>query len=692
MRDKKRIIIFIIIDIIMVALVCIVSIYCMNLEDDMRLNVYFGESHAGKSNIAQLFYAGDAKSFSGNNVLTEVFEDNVVTFDISGIDFDKNIVRFDPFNRKRDFTIAKFELVVGEHVIFSVEGKQIETYIDKAKGVKCKSSDAGLECKSKKDNPRFIMSTDFSARIYKYYFLFSKALYIVLGIIVLALGIIQIKMLSSGNKKGLLPLFVCIELLMAVCAGFIYALYYIEGHFGQVPFGQLIYHLHTPLQGTDVSSFSSAIILGVVVVIGVIILNTLIYIVLRRHHSHYGYVLWAGMMSTALIFCSVYRGISHFEVVEYYRYTHESTTLYDEYYADGRELSLKFPEKKRNLIYIFLESMELSYADVASGGGMQDNLIPNLTKLGLDNECFSDGNTLNGAYHVSGATYTMGALTAQTSGVSINEAIVSDETLNGTWDSENNYLPGVWAIGDVLKQQGYNQEFLIGSKGEFAGRSSYFKGHGDYVIEDYTAVKNKGRIPSDYKVWWGYEDEKLFQFAKEDLIKLSESGEPFNLTMLTVDTHFTDGYVCDLCDNTYDLQYSNVITCSDRQVKEFIEWLESQDFYDNTTIVICGDHLTPDSLYANSQGLSEFDRRTYTVIINPADGKRYSGPKRTYTTFDLYPTTLSAMGVEIEGNRLGLGVDLYSDKPTIAEERGLEYLNTELMKNSDYYTKKLLYK
>ena len=68
------------------------------------------------------------------------------------------------------------------------------------------------------------------------------------------------------------------------------------------------------------------------------------------------------------------------------------------------------------------------------------------------------------------------------------------------------------------------------------------------------------------------------------------------------------------------------------------------------------------------------------------------GDKRLYSTLDLFPTTLSGMGVEIEGNRLGLGVDLYSDTPTLVEEMGLENLNTELLKNSNYYKKKLLYK
>lgn len=717
MKSKQKIIIAVI-DIVFVLLTSLIIIISMRVSDNMRLSMYFGESHAGKNNISQLFYASDSKQFSNNAVLTEVFDDNVVSFYISEIDFNKDIIRFDPFNQKCDFSINKMELVYEDHIIFSVKGKEIKAYVDKTKGMKSKWTEDGLVCQSKKDNPRIIFKQSFSKKIYRYFFLLNRVVYVIAGVVALLFGLAQIRIMtytnkiSDGNskadgeihetgnadnslpkKKSRIVFFVVTELLMALGMTLIYTLRYFEGHFGQVPFGQLIYHLHTPLDGTDVSSYKSVIILGVLIVLGVLVINLVVYSILRNRNIHYGYVSWIGMLAVIMLVCSVYRGIVHFEVVDYYRYTHEKTMLYEDNYVDGQELTLDFPEEKRNLVYIYLESMEMSFADEKSGGGMgNDNLIPGLTRLALENECFSDGSVLNGAHHVMGATYTMGALAAQTSGAPINENIVSNETLNGDWVSENNYLPGVWAIGDVLKEQGYNQEFLIGSKGEFAGRSSYFRGHGDYTIEDYNAAIDEGRIPSDYKVWWGYEDEKLFEFAKEDILKLSREAEPFNFTMLTVDTHFTDGYKCRLCDDKYDSQYSNVIACSDGQVTEFIEWLEGQEFYDNTTIVICGDHLTPDSLYVNSQGLNAFDRRTYTVVINPADGKKYSGAGRIYTTLDMYPTTLSAMGVEIEGDKLGLGVDLYSDTPTLAEKYGLDELNYELMKNSDYYKEKLLYK
>jgi phosphoglycerol transferase len=47
------------------------------------------------------------------------------------------------------------------------------------------------------------------------------------------------------------------------------------------------------------------------------------------------------------------------------------------------------------------------------------------------------------------------------------------------------------------------------------------------------------------------------------------------------------------------------------------------------------------------------------------------------------------MGARIEGNRLGLGVNLYSDIPTLVEKMGLTKLNSELEKKSVYYDETL---
>ncbi len=52
---------------------------------------------------------------------------------------------------------------------------------------------------------------------------------------------------------------------------------------------------------------------------------------------------------------------------------------------------------------------------------------------------------------------------------------------------------------------------------------------------------------------------------------------------------------------------------------------------------------------------------------------------------DIFPTVLSAMGFSIEGERLGLGTNLFSTRKTLSEELGLKYEFDELSKYSDYY-------
>ena len=182
-------------------------------------------------------------------------------------------------------------------------------------------------------------------------------------------------------------------------------------------------------------------------------------------------------------------------------------------------------------------------------------------------------------------------------------------------------------------------------------------------------------------MWWGYEDEKLFAYAKDELNRLSKEDEPFNLTLLTVDTHFEDGYVCELCEDQYPgNQYANVISCSSRQISQFVEWIKQQDFYENTTIILSGDHLTMDSDFFDGVDGQE-NRRTYVTVINPAVEPKQDG-EREFTTLDMFPTTLGALGAKIEGDRLGLGTDLFSYTSTLLETYGLDYIENELAKKS----------
>lgn len=446
---------------------------------------------------------------------------------------------------------------------------------------------------------------------------------------------------------------------------------------------ELVYHLTAPLDGTNTDMIWDYVRVCAVPTILVIFFLILILIAWRKKEKIH---LFRGIINlVALVGIIVMLGYTWTElgVGDYLKDQNTESKFIEDEYVDPTDVEVVFPEQKRNLIYIFLESMETTYSDVDDGGAFDENVIPELTEIAQTNEDFSGADPkLNGGYSLAGTTWTMGAMFAQTSGLPLNISISANDM-----DTQDSFFPGVTTLGDILSDAGYTQTLLIGSEAQFGGRKLYFQEHGNYEMEDYSYAIENGLIPSDYKVWWGYEDQKLFEFAKEKLLQLSQGDEPFNLTMLTVDTHFEDGYVCEQCPTEYDTQYSNVMACSSRQVGEFLKWIQQQDFYENTTIVISGDHPTMDSDYcAEIDQEGNYDRRVFTAYINAA-AYAQDQQERTYSTFDNFPTTLAALGVQIDGDRLGLGTNLFSGTKTLLEEFGNSKVNAELKKKSEFIEK-----
>lgn len=382
----------------------------------------------------------------------------------------------------------------------------------------------------------------------------------------------------------------------------------------------------------------------------------------------------------SLIGYSIYYAMSNLYIVNYIKYSYIESNFLEVNYVEPEETKLEWPNKKRNLIYIFLESMESTYADKENGGAYDINYIPELTKLANNNINFSSNNLIGGAHMPYDASWTMAAMVAQTSGIPLKTIFNQDDV--STY-KDGTTLPGAYSIGDILKDEGYRQYIMVGSDLTFGGRRNYFKNHGNYTIYDYYTAIDDGIIDEDYYVFWGYEDARLFDYAKEELTKISKSDEPFNFTMLTVDTHFPDGYRDDSCKNTYDDPYLSAINCSSEKLGEFIDWIKDQDFYKNTTIILAGDHLSMNT-YSFDNIDPNYQRNVYNVFINSAIDTDCN-KNRNFTTFDYYPTTLAALGVKIDGERLGLGTNLFSCKETLSEEYGNDYIDERLMEKSLYY-------
>ncbi|MBR7178947.1 MAG: LTA synthase family protein [Oscillospiraceae bacterium] len=450
--------------------------------------------------------------------------------------------------------------------------------------------------------------------------------------------------------------------------------------YGRIGFDSILFTLQSSLDGVQSDLIRSFLLGGLLPTLLCTALSCAILLILRRLPVR-------GLVSIVTAI-ALFLGLTVYaafdvELTDYLYDTLIRGKLYEDHYVSPDSVRITFPEEKRNLVYIMLESMETTYLSEELGGASDVNLIPELYGLAVENTNFSHNDSVGGFHATSGASWTIGAIVAQTAGIPLKTPAGIDDWQNG-YGKDGYFLPGVTTIHDVLDAAGYHSTFLCGSDANFGGRKTYYLTHGvDEVYDIYTARKD-GIVPKDYFVWWGMEDKYLFEYARQELTEISRMDEPFAFTMLTVDTHHIGGYQCEYCTDEFEETYEQSIACSSRQVLEFVEWLKAQPFYENTTVIITGDHLSMDNGYFQRNVDEDYDRMVYNCILN-APVTTDNTKNREYCAVDLFPTTLAALGCTIEGDRLGLGTNLYSDTPTLAEEWGFDRFNSELSKSSDFY-------
>lgn len=494
---------------------------------------------------------------------------------------------------------------------------------------------------------------------------------------------------QKKKKKGIVSLILFGFLYFLTVAIFALAIWY-RNNF-DIKFNDFLFTLLSPLAGTGVSTVLDILKASLIpAFISLIPFGFFIYFTRSGKSLHRLLRRIAAITVLVSLVLSLIFGFFVLRIPEFLEHYGEKTMIYEEKYIDPNSVAITDKDgNARNLIYIYLESLETTYASKEDGGVQPEiNYMPLMTAMANENVSFSDGEGLGGFHSVTGTSWTMGALLGTTSGVPFSLEIFGAGSQNKQ-GKDGTFLNGLTTIGDVLAEKGYHNSFLIGSDRAFAGADSYVTVHGNYEIFDLYTARELGYVSQDYhNGFWGFEDKYLYEMAKDQLKELAASDKPFNLTMMTIDTHHKGGYVCSLCENEYDEQVGNVVSCADKQVYEFVEWCKKQDFYENTTIVITGDHPRMDTPLV--KGVPYYDRTIYNCIINAATSSPISVKNRVFTSLDMFPTTLAAMGFEIEGDRLGLGTNLFSSVPTLCEEmgpgkEGYDLFDTEVKKNSDYY-------
>lgn len=348
----------------------------------------------------------------------------------------------------------------------------------------------------------------------------------------------------------------------------------------------------------------------------------------------------------------------------------ENTTshLYEDEYINPKDINIEFPEQKRNLVFIFLESFEQNFTNEQSYG---KNLIYNLEKL------LEPGNHSNNYHAVSGTKFSIHSLIAEHCGIPYKY-----NKKQNIWENQY-FLPQVTCFSDILNQHGYQTKIIKAADINFTNAGTFARNHGYQealgvfeLQKEYPELTEKKYNGS----FGGLSDRTLFKYAKKELAKF-DINKPFLLTLFSLDTHAPSEFHDPQCPKYFN-DIRDAFMCTDKLVYDFIEWLKKSPYWENTTVIIIGDHLLPISKETFKHPKK---RGIYNVFLNLPEHLKIDETK-DFATFDLTPTILESLDIKLTPRAFGLGRSLFASDDTLIKKIG-HSLNNQINQNSQVYKK-----
>jgi phosphoglycerol transferase len=307
--------------------------------------------------------------------------------------------------------------------------------------------------------------------------------------------------------------------------------------------------------------------------------------------------------------------------------------------------SVKLKENNpKNLILIYVESLESTYQDANL---FDTNLIESVQTAQLG------GISFNKQRQLPGTGWTMAGITATQCGVSLKPKIGGGDKLkNRILEDMDTFLPNIKCLGDILKEHHYKNVFIGGASLKFAGKGQFFHTHGydeTYGREEFMEM-NHHKIPVNN---WGIYDDDLLDFAKHKIDELASQSRPYNLTLLTLDTHQPEGHLSQTCSKRGVKEFKGIVRCTTEMIADLTNYVNEKGYSKNTTIVIMGDHL----VMMNPQFrniIKSPHRYIFNNYISPDASLKKN--RDEFVHFDHLPTILDSIGLKVAGGRLGLGL------------------------------------
>lgn len=332
--------------------------------------------------------------------------------------------------------------------------------------------------------------------------------------------------------------------------------------------------------------------------------------------------------------------------------------------------------ERHNLVMIYLESMEDTFADTDL---FEMNMLEPVQAATADGweriprlEQFKHGWT------VGGLVATQCGLQLRTVDGLLKNIRFSDD------DEAPQFLPNATCLPEVLGANGYVNVAMIGGDSTQGEMNPYFVQHGYDEVYDLATWKKNGE--TEIRPDWGLSDRRLLELAKDELTTLHDAGQPFNLTVMTLDTH-DQPYLYDYCDIKTKEPLTGISYCSMELVADYIDFIEEQGYLEDTTVVVIGDHLKYQAP-ANSYWETLKDLKGRTIFNRWSSPEEFSFARDTVDQYSVYPTVLELVGLEVADHRAGLGLSALVDASSTGSPQGLsstDYRNLMSSGSDDFY-------
>ena len=416
--------------------------------------------------------------------------------------------------------------------------------------------------------------------------------------------------------------------------------------FGNPTIDQILYHWHYSAGiGETVSSIlvstlaAECLLFPLLLAVGATFLQVLLKRVLTlRGPAPVNHVLEAAPPMIA-IFCGIMVVVLKLSVVQWVGYKLGPDHFAAEY-VDPDKVLLK-PVALKNLLLVYVESLEDSYGDAGVWG--RDLLEP---MRGIGGVSFRNYRT------TPGSSWTIAAMVATQCGVPLRfvQTDIKEQT-----PSLRVFLPGAVCLGDILHRYGYLNVFMGGAPLSFSGKGQFLKDHHFDLAFGRPEWLKKGIGPEAFNEWGLYDDELLRQ-ARRKLVELHASGQHFNLTVLTLDTHNPFGYRSPTCRARGMKSFEDIVECTSEQVADLVKFAADSGYLKDTQIIVIGDHLAKSNPVSDTLELMP-ERRIFNRFISDAMPQQNT---QEIMPFDLFPSIVQLLGIDVPGDRLGLGYTAFA--------------------------------